>query len=106
MTFQAVVGAENAEVETIHKSSEAEIQVVRLGPDGRIPSHTHQFNKAYRITAGSGELLGDPGRSVTPGDVGLLAAGEPHGWEAATDGLTFYSFILDGNLDVNGIEYD
>jgi quercetin dioxygenase-like cupin family protein len=105
MTFQVVAGADGVEAETIYKSSDAEIQVVRLGPDRVIPAHTHPFSKAYRVTAGSGELIGDAGRAVCPGDVGLLEAGTSHGWRAAADGLTFYSFILDGNLDVSAIDY-
>lgn len=75
--------------------------LTRVEPGGRFSRHRDAYDHLFYILSGSGEIIaGDVRRTVGPGAVVRIAAGEWHGYENCGDGeLLLISLNLPAQVD-------
>jgi GrpB-like predicted nucleotidyltransferase (UPF0157 family) len=81
------------------RDARVRVQIMYLGPDGRIGRHPTQAQQLFAVVSGRGWVSGADGarREIGPGYAALWDPGEEH--ESGTDqGLT--AICIEGNFDV------
>lgn len=81
MTKIDVPESPGAKAEVIEQGSDTQVQRVTVEAGGRIPPHAHDVSSSYVVLKGKARLVGPRERTVEPGSVVHVPAGEVHGWD-------------------------
>lgn len=94
LTHHGLPGVEVFPLSGPARAGVAQRVLVRMDAETTIPLHTHGSDARMTIVAGSARVLSvdeTDGRLVGPGDVVLFERLAPHGFRAATEGMSFIS---------------
>lgn len=78
---QQLQNAPGVTIELVHENDDMHLQRSILAPGAAIPEHTHVVTSSYVVVSGKGNLTGENGRDLGPGDSVLVAANAKHGWK-------------------------